>query len=121
MESKFKIGDVVYWLNSHCLIRCGRVSTLEKIDNQTTYIIRIVEPCYDEYGYIMTDGCSPGEAILTKYAYYPHLEEELVGTREEAEKLQQEKSPLKDIDVSKLREQFECSFNPTKLGTSLYS
>ena len=64
----------------------------------------------------MTDGCCPGEAIITKYAYYPHLEEELVGTREEAEKLQQEKSPLKGIDVSKVQEEFWKSFNPSNLS-----
>lgn len=121
MESKFKIGDIVYWLDSHFLIQSGRISTLHEVDNKIEYIVRVVKPSYDKCGCIMTDGCGPGNTIITHYEYYPYKESELVGTREEAEKLQQEKSPLKGIDVSKLREQFECSFNPTKLGTSLYS
>lgn len=121
MESKFKIGDIVYWLDSHVLIQSGIISTLHEVDNKIEYIVRVVKPSYDEYGCIMTDGCCPGNSIITHHEYYPHEEKELVSTREEAEQLQQEKSPLKGIDVSKLREQFECSFNPTKLGTSLHS
>lgn len=121
MKSKFKIGDIVYWLDCHFLIQSGKISTLHEVDNKVEYIVRVVEPSYDECGNIMTDGCGPGNAIITHYEYYPHSEEELVDTREEAKQLQQEKSPLKGIDVSRLREQFECSFNPTKLGTSLYS
>ena len=121
MESKFKIGDVVYWLDSHFLVQSGSISTLHEVDNKIEYIVKVVKPSYDECGIIMTDGCSPGNAIITHHEYYQYKESELVGTRKEAEQLQQEKSPLKGIDVSKLREQFECSFNPTKLGTNLYS
>ena len=121
MKSKFKIGDTVYWLDSHFLIQSGKIMTLHEVDNKIEYIVRVVESSYDENGIIMTDGCAPGNGIITHYEYYPHEEKELVSTREEAEQLQQEKSPLKGIDVSKLRKQFECSFNPTKLGISLYS
>ena len=118
MKSKFKIGDVVYWLDSHFLIQSGRISTLHEVDNKIEYIVRVVKPSYDKCGCIMTDGCGPGNAIITHYEYYPYKENELVGTRKEAEQLQQEKSPLKGIDVYKVQEEFWKSFNPSNL--SLY-
>lgn len=121
MESKFKIGDIVYFLDKNAIIHNTEVIGIS--DKNGSFIYKTMNSVFiaDEPPRVIYDTGGPSWAGHTVSCYNTFVEEELYATRKEAKKAQQEKSPLKGIDVSKLREQFECSFNPTKLGTSLYS
>ena len=121
MESKFKIGDIVYFLGENAIIHNTKVVGVT--NKNTSFVYKTMNSMFvaDEPPRIIYDTGGPSWAGHTILSYNTFLEEELYATEEEAKKAQQEKSPLKGVDVSKLKEQFECSSNPTKLGTSLYS